>query len=100
MKVEFGAWIPWKEWRGFGLLLIGGLGVAFLYQIVQLVRSLWILEPGPERAAIWAMLFMIVAVFSAILGIGGGLLRALGRQRRAESERDPSAPGPSSDRRT
>ncbi|MFQ5679106.1 MAG: arsenate reductase ArsC [Gemmatimonadota bacterium] len=76
---------PWQGWRGFGILLLGGLGLVFIIEIVQLARSLFWLEEGRERGAIWAMLLMILAVFVAVLVIGGGLLRAIRRQGRGRT---------------
>lgn len=74
---------PWQGWKGFAVLLLGGIAVVFAWQLVDLVRSLRVLEHGAERGMIWAVLLMVAALFVAVLGIGGGLLLAIRRSRSA-----------------
>lgn len=74
---------PWQGWKGFAVLLLGGIAVVFAWQLVDLVRSLRVLEHGAERGMIWAVLLMVAALFVAVVGIGGGLLLASRRSRSA-----------------
>lgn len=69
---------PTRKW--LGLLLLVGASAVFLWEMVQLVLSLFSFQ-GIDRAAVASILVMIFAVFLTLGVIGGGLVRAL---RRAE----------------
>lgn len=72
----------WRSWKGFCLVLGAGAVAVFLYQMVALFSSLGDFEDGMERGALLAMLLMIFITLGVVAVVGGGLARAIRRDRR------------------
>lgn len=89
--------------KRLGLALLVGAGLVFLWEMVNLVLSLFA-SHGAERGAVGSILLMILVLFLTVGLIGGGLVRELARERREAveqflSEEAPPAPGEEDDER-
>ncbi|MFQ5690399.1 MAG: hypothetical protein ACE5HQ_09030 [Gemmatimonadota bacterium] len=79
---------PGGWWKLFSLTFGAGVVAVFLYEMVGLVR-VFFGERGAQKGAVGAILFMILVTVFAVVGIGGGLARALWRQQRRDSADSP-----------
>ncbi len=80
-------------------MLGAGAVAVFVYQMVALFSSLGDFEDGMERGALLAMLLMIFITLGVVAVVGGGLARAIRRDRRrleAAEGRGSGATGPES----
>ena len=71
----------WDQWKGFCIALLVGCVVVFAFEMITLIGALDDFEAGMEKGALWAMLLMIFSTLGVVVVIGGGLYRAIRRDR-------------------